>query len=57
MQPAFGLSIPAYRRQPQTLDDVLSLEFAGDALFTNADTFCAQLGRNPFTQAGTPAQL
>jgi nicotinamidase-related amidase len=25
---------------------IASLEFAGDALFTNADTFCAQLGRN-----------
>ena len=24
---------------------IASLEFAGDALFTNADTFCAQLGR------------
>ncbi len=36
---------------------IASLEFAGDALFTNADTFCAQLGRSPSTQAGTPAQL
>jgi nicotinamidase-related amidase len=26
---------------------IASLEFAGDALLTNADTFCAQLGRNP----------
>jgi nicotinamidase-related amidase len=25
---------------------IASLEFAGDALFTNADTFCAQLGRS-----------
>jgi nicotinamidase-related amidase len=36
---------------------IANLEFAGDALFTNADTFCAQLGRSPSTQAGTPAQL
>src|ERR1700726_1482612 len=36
---------------------IASLEFAGDALFTNADTFCAQLGRSPSTQPGTPAQL
>jgi nicotinamidase-related amidase len=28
---------------------IASLEFAGDALLTNADTFCAQLGRNPST--------
>jgi biuret amidohydrolase len=28
---------------------IASLEFAGDALFTNADAFCAQLGRNRST--------
>jgi len=28
---------------------IASLEFGGDALLTNADTFCAQLGRNPST--------
>jgi nicotinamidase-related amidase len=36
---------------------IASLEFAGDALFTNADTFCAQLGRNHSSQAGAPAPL
>jgi biuret amidohydrolase len=25
---------------------IASLEFAGDALLTNTDTFCTQLGRN-----------
>jgi nicotinamidase-related amidase len=28
---------------------IASLEFAGDALLSNADTFCAQLGRNHST--------
>jgi nicotinamidase-related amidase len=28
---------------------IASLEFAGDALLTNADTFCTQLGRNHST--------
>jgi biuret amidohydrolase len=28
---------------------IASLEFAGDALFTNADVFCARLGRNRST--------
>ncbi len=31
---------------------IASLEFAGDALLTNADTFCAQLGRNHSTLGG-----
>jgi nicotinamidase-related amidase len=35
---------------------IASLEFTGDALFTNADTFCAQLGRNHPARAGAPAQ-
>jgi biuret amidohydrolase len=29
---------------------IASLEFAGDALFTNAETICAQLGRIPSSQ-------
>src|SRR5437773_6747666 len=33
---------------------IASLEFAGDALLTNADTFCALLGRTHSTQAPTP---
>ena len=28
---------------------ITSLEFSGDAMLANADTFCAQLGRNHFT--------
>src|ERR1700719_709379 len=31
---------------------IASLEFAGDALLANADTFCAQLGRNHSARAG-----
>jgi nicotinamidase-related amidase len=33
---------------------IASLEFAGDALLTNADTFCALLGRTHSSQARTP---
>jgi hypothetical protein len=36
---------------------IASLEFAGDALLTNADTFCTQLARNHSTYAGAAAQL
>ena len=35
---------------------IASLEFTGDALFTNAGTFCAQIGRKYSTQAGAPAR-
>lgn len=31
---------------------IASLEFSGDALLTNAGTFCAQIGRKYSTQAG-----
>jgi nicotinamidase-related amidase len=34
---------------------VASLEFAGDALLTNVETMCAQLGRKDLSQTGTPA--
>ena len=33
---------------------IASLEFAGDALFTNVETMCAQLGREHSSQLGTP---
>src|SRR6266481_10107768 len=33
---------------------IVSLEFAGDALLTNADTFCALLGHTHSSQARTP---
>ena len=33
---------------------IASLEFAGDALLTNADTFCAQLGRAALRNAELP---
>jgi nicotinamidase-related amidase len=36
---------------------IASLEFSGDALLTNAGTFCAQIGRKYSTPAGAPAQL
>src|ERR1700726_502306 len=35
---------------------IASLEFSGDALFTNAGTLCAQIGRKYCTPAGAPAQ-
>src|ERR1700726_621226 len=35
---------------------IAALEFGGDALLTNVDTFCAQLGRNHSARAGAPAQ-
>jgi nicotinamidase-related amidase len=35
---------------------IASLEFAGDALFTNAQTICAQLGSIPSSRGRTPPQ-
>ena len=35
---------------------IASLEFAGDALFTDVETICAQLGRMPSSQGRTPPQ-